>query len=140
MTLLIAIIGMLFNVFAAKRIPLFEGIVLVFHIIGFFATMIPLWVLAPKVPSSQVWGPEAFANYGGWSSIGAACVVGQLAASVSMIGADAAAHMSEEVKNASVTVPKMMFGTIVVNGIMGFVSLALSLNSHSRFVRPSDHG
>lgn len=55
----------LFNVFAARRIPVFEGIVLVFHIVGFFAVMIPLWVLAPKVPHGQVWSSEAFANYGG---------------------------------------------------------------------------
>ena len=68
-----------------------------FHIIGFFAAMVPLWVLAPTVPSRLVWGMEGFANFGGWNSIGTACVVGQLAASSALLGADAAAHMSEEV-------------------------------------------
>ena len=92
MTFAVAGMGFAFNVFAARRIPIFEGIVLVFHVVGFFAVMIPLWVLAPKVDSSQVWGKEAFANYGGWSSIGAACVVGQLAASASLVGADSAAQ------------------------------------------------
>lgn len=92
MTFAIAGLAALFNIFLAKRIPVFEGIVLVFHIVGFFAVMIPLWVLAPKTPHSQVWGQEAFANYGGWSSIGAACVVGQLAASASLVGADSAAQ------------------------------------------------
>lgn len=92
MTLAIAILAVSFNIFAARRIPIFEGIVLIFHVVGFFAVMIPLWVLAPKVPSSQVWGPEAFADNGGWGSIGAACIVGQLAASASLVGADAAAQ------------------------------------------------
>ena len=123
MTLAIATVAVSFNIFAARRIPIFEGIVLVFHIVGFFAVMIPLWVLAPKVPSSQVWGKEAFANYGGWPTMGAAVVVGQLAASASLVGADSAAHMSEEVKNASVTVPRMMFGTILFNGLTGFVRI-----------------
>ena len=37
------------------------------------------------------------------------------------LGVDAAAHMSEEVNNASLTVPWMMFGTIILNGVLGFV-------------------
>lgn len=92
MTFAIAGLAALFNIFAARRLPVFEGIVLVFHVVGFFAVMIPLWVLAPKVSHSEVWGKEAFANYGGWSSIGAACIVGQLAASASLVGADSAAQ------------------------------------------------
>lgn len=59
--------------------------------------MIPLWVVAPKVPAREVFGMEGFANYGGWSSVGAACVIGQLAAGGALLGADSAAHMSEEV-------------------------------------------
>ena len=92
MAFALAALGAFCNVFLARRIPLMEGVVLIFHVVGFFAVMIPLWVLAPMVPHSQVWGAEAFANYGGWSSIGAACVVGQLAASASLVGADSAAQ------------------------------------------------
>ena len=53
-------------------------------------------------------------------STGAACVVGQIAAVGSLTGCDAAVHMSEEVKDASRTVRKMMMATIALNGIMGF--------------------
>ena len=57
--------------------------------------LIPLWVLAPKVPAREVF--TSFENFGGWPTMGAACLVGQLAASSAFIGADSAAHMSEEV-------------------------------------------
>ncbi|KAF2724292.1 amino acid transporter [Polychaeton citri CBS 116435] len=121
LTFAIAIFAAAFNTFLAKRLPVFEGIVLFFHIIGFFAMLIPLWVLAPKSSASEVFGD--FQNYGGWSSIGTACIVGQLAASSAFVGVDSAAHMSEEVNNASVTVPRMMIGTVVINGALGFVAI-----------------
>ena len=82
---------------------MFEGIVLFAHLLGFFCVMIPLWVLAPKVPLREVFGAPGFADYGGWGSIGAACVVGQLAASSAFVGVDSAAHMAEEVCQNCVT-------------------------------------
>jgi hypothetical protein len=43
-----------------KRLPMLEGIVLFAHLLGFFCVMIPLWVLAPKVPLWEVFGaPES---------------------------------------------------------------------------------
>ena len=82
---------------------MFEGIVLFAHLLGFFCVMIPLWVLAPKVPLREVFGAPGFADYGGWGSIGAACVVGQLAASSAFVGVDSAAHMAEEVSRNRVS-------------------------------------
>ena len=72
-----------FNLFLAKRLPLIEGIILFLYIIGFFAVIITLWVVAPKAPSKEVW--TEFSNFGGWSSVGAACVVGQVGASSALI-------------------------------------------------------
>jgi choline transport protein len=102
---------------------MFEGIFLFAHLLGFFCVMIPLWVLAPKVPLREVFGAPGFTDNGGWGSIGAACIVGQLAASSAFVGVDSAAHMAEEVKNASVTVPRMMLGTTIVNGSLGLVAI-----------------
>lgn len=119
MTIAVVLFAVAFNTFCAKRLPLFEGVILFFHIFGFFAILIPLWILAPKASASEALG--SFADYGGWSSIGAACIVGQLASAGAFIGADSAAHMAEEVNNASLTVPRMMIGTIVLNGILGLV-------------------
>ena len=64
-----------------------------------------------------------FQNFGGWSSVGAATIVGQLAAAGAFIGADSAAHMAEEVRDASLTVPRMMIGTVALNGLLGFVTI-----------------
>lgn len=60
--------------------------------------MIPLWAIAPKVPTSEIFGLEGFANYSGWGSVVAACVIGQVAAGGALMGADSAAHMGEEVR------------------------------------------
>ena len=119
MTMAVGLFAAFFNSFGAKRLPLFEGSILLFFFIGFFAVLIPLWVLAPMAPAREVFG--SFSNYGGWSSIGTACIVGQIAPVGAFVGADAAVHMAEEVKNASLTVPWMMLTTILLNGTMGLV-------------------
>lgn len=115
----VGIIGTLMNTYGAKRLPILEGIVLVVHIFGFFCIIIPLWVLAPKAPASEVFG--SFTNFGGWSTIGTACFVGSITATGSFAGSDAAAHMAEETTDASKSVPRMILFTIVLNGIMGFI-------------------
>ena len=115
----IGIIGTVMNTFGAKRLPMLEGIVFVLHVFGWFAVIIPLWVLAPKASSTEVW--STFSNFGGWSSIGSAVFVGSITATGSFAGSDAAAHLSEETKDASKNVPRMIVGTVVVNGAMGLV-------------------
>jgi choline transport protein len=95
----IGVLGTFMNTYGAQHLPLLEGIVLVFHIFGFFCIIIPLWVLAPKAPASEVFG--GFNDFGGWGSIGAACFVGTVAAAGSFGGSDAACHISEETRDAS---------------------------------------
>ncbi|KAK4495825.1 hypothetical protein PRZ48_013093 [Zasmidium cellare] len=120
-TMAICILAVLFNAFCAKWLPRFEGAVLVLHVVGFLAVIVPLWALGPKASAGDVF--TKFENNGGWASVGAACVVGQLSAASAFIGADSAAHMAEEVSDASLTVPRMMMGTIVINGVLGLVTI-----------------
>ena len=117
MTIAVAIFATLFNTVGAKQLPLFELIILLVHIVGFLAILIPLWVLAPKAPASEVFG--SFSNFGGWPSVGTACIVGQLTAVGAVGRSDSAAHMSEEVSNASLVVPRIMMTTIFLNGALG---------------------
>ena len=49
MTMAITVFSLFFNTIGAKHLPLFESLILFLHIFGFFAIIIPLWVLAPKV-------------------------------------------------------------------------------------------
>ncbi|KAF2667151.1 amino acid transporter [Microthyrium microscopicum] len=111
----------LVNTIGAKHLPLFEGIILVLHIAGFFAIIIPLWAIGPKVPAKVVF--TQFYNGGGWSSVGSACMIAQLATVFSFIGPDGAAHMAEEVHDASRTVPRVMISTVILNGVLGFVAV-----------------
>ncbi|KAK5175583.1 uncharacterized protein LTR77_000722 [Saxophila tyrrhenica] len=117
----VGVFGTLVNTFGARKLPLLEGLILCLHIFGFFAIIIPLWAMAPKAPVSDVFG--SFSNFGGWPSIGVACIVGQIAATGAFVGSDAPVHLSEEVNNASLAVPRMMLGTILLNGAMGFVMI-----------------
>ncbi|KAK4981589.1 hypothetical protein LTR66_009861 [Elasticomyces elasticus] len=89
------------------------------HVIGFCAIMVVLWVLAPHVPASTAL--LEFTNAGGWSSTGLALMVGQITAVTGLASSDAAAHMSEEVTDAGLSVPRSMMWTFWVNGLMGFV-------------------
>ncbi|KIX00815.1 uncharacterized protein Z518_09880 [Rhinocladiella mackenziei CBS 650.93] len=125
MAMAISICVALFNIFLAKHLPLVEGIILVLHLAGFFAILVPLWVMAPRTPTSEVW--TSFVDGGPWGSIGVACLVGMITNAGALVGGDAAAHMAEELKNASKMLPRAMIWTIVVNGLLGFLMLVTFL-------------
>ena len=84
--LLIAMIlfSIFFNSFAAKYLPMVEGLILVLHIFGFFAIMIPLWALAPRNDASVVF--TQFNNGGQWPTQGLSCMVGLLSAVYGLFG------------------------------------------------------
>jgi len=100
---------------------LIEGVVLFVHIFGFFAILIPLWVMGPVGDAAEVF--TTFNDYGGWGDLGASALVGIFAVILPLLGADAAVHMSEELKDASKTLPRSMIATTVINGAMAFVMI-----------------
>lgn len=61
------------------------------HIFGFFAIMIPLWVLAPKTPHEEVW--TRFQQTSNWPSMGVAALVGLVGPTLTLVGPDSAVHM-----------------------------------------------
>ncbi|OAA67120.1 amino acid permease [Niveomyces insectorum RCEF 264] len=111
----------LFNTVLAGRLPVVEGTVLVVHIVGFFAVLLPLWVLAPRTSPADVFG--AFTNLGGWSSTGLAVMVGLLSPVYTLIGADSTVHMAEEVRDASRVLPRAILTAATLNGAMGWIML-----------------
>lgn len=82
-----------FNTFLAKRLPLVEAFILVLHVVGLFAIIIPLWVLAPRATAKSVF--TEFNNGGSWGSDGIATLVGFSTTITAMIGYDCAVHMCE---------------------------------------------
>ncbi|KAJ9142926.1 Amino acid permease [Pleurostoma richardsiae] len=110
-----------FNTFLAKKLPMVEGMVLIIHVLGFFAVLIPLWVLAPRNSAKEVF--TEFLNLGGWQTTGLSFMVGLLSPVYTLIGADSAVHMSEEIKDASIVLPKAIMWAAAVNGSMGWIML-----------------
>lgn len=62
----LALIAFVINTVAANSLPMFENTILVVHVVGFFATLIPLVILGPKTDASVVF--NTWANEGGWST------------------------------------------------------------------------
>src|SRR5271156_5351877 len=87
----ITVFAIIFNTFLAKKLPMVEGMILVIYIIGFFAIIIPLWVLAPLANAHDVF--TQFTDAGGWSSTGTAFMVGLSGVLISLCGFDCAVHM-----------------------------------------------
>ncbi|TVY55613.1 Choline transport protein [Lachnellula suecica] len=106
------------NTYLARWLPKIEGAVLCVHILGFFAILIPLVYLAPHGSTTDVFA--TFINGGGWNTDGVSFFVGLTTSVFSFLGADSACHMAEEIHNASTIVPWAMFGSVILNGIMGF--------------------
>lgn len=87
----VVLLAIVFNTLLAKRLPMVEGLVLVVHVCGLFAIIIPLWVLSPPADAKAVF--TGFMNAGGWDSMGTSFMVGLLASLASMLGFDCAVHM-----------------------------------------------
>ncbi|RAR09895.1 zinc metalloproteinase [Stemphylium lycopersici] len=115
----VAVFNLVFNIFFIKKLPLIESVMLFVHIFGFIAIMAVLWATGPISNAKDSF--THFNDYGGWSSDGLATLTGIVAAVVPLIGADAAVHLAEEVRDASKIVPLSMIWTTLANGTMSFV-------------------
>jgi amino acid transporter len=89
----ISTFSILFNTFLAKNLPFVEGLILIVHVIGLFAIIIPLWVLAPRNNAHAVF--TTFHNGGGWRDATTATFVGLSTTITSMLGYDCSVHMCE---------------------------------------------
>lgn len=64
------------NSWGAPILPAIEAISLFGHLGGFVVTLVPLWVLAPKISAHDAL--LAVTNNGGWTNTGTACLVAQV--------------------------------------------------------------
>ncbi len=51
MIIAVATLCIIFNTFFARKLPLIEGLILIIHVFGFFAILIPLWALSERQPA-----------------------------------------------------------------------------------------
>jgi amino acid transporter len=109
----------IFNVYGAKLLAPIQNGLMILHVFTLITIVVVLWVLAPHPSAADVF--VNFENTGGYSSIGLALCVGQISALFGLMCNDAAAHMSEEVKDAGRTVPNSMFHGFLINAGLGLV-------------------
>lgn len=105
------------NTVASSLLPKFESLILILHIVGFFAILYPLIFLGDHNSPSEVF--TTFSNQGHWATQGLSFCVGLLGNVYAFLGADAAVHMSEEIHNAAVVVPRTLILSIAINGTLG---------------------
>ncbi|KAK7179191.1 hypothetical protein DPSP01_012091 [Paraphaeosphaeria sporulosa] len=109
----------LFNTFFSKKLPLVEGVIVVLHVAGFFAVIIPLWVMADR--SSATDNFTLFVDNMGWNNVPLSTFIGLVGAASCFVGVESGAHMSEEVRNASQVIPRAMMWTWLGNGLFGWI-------------------
>ncbi|RAQ62123.1 choline transport protein [Aspergillus flavus] len=117
----IALFGFIINIAGGKVMPRFEGAILILHILGFFAILIPMVYMANHNTAEQVF--TQFLNEGQWPSQGLSFFVGLIGPVFAFAGGDAAVHLSEEITNATVAVPLSLMLTVLINGTLGFSML-----------------
>ncbi|KAL8830190.1 MAG: hypothetical protein Q9191_001571 [Dirinaria sp. TL-2023a] len=114
-------VSLFINTVLAKSLPSIEGVLLLLHVFGFVAITTTVWSLSPHSSATEVF--TKFNDGGDWHNVGLATLVGILSPTVSLIGPDAIAHISEEVRDASKTIPRIMLAAVGANAVLGFVML-----------------
>ncbi|KAF2664356.1 putative GABA permease [Microthyrium microscopicum] len=117
----------LFNIYGGPLLAPMGNPMMFLHVALFVVIIAIFWALGPTVSAREVF--VELSNTGGWSSIGLALCVGQVSAIFGLMFGDAdhslkfetSAHMSEEVQDAAVSVPKSMVYSFVINSFMGLV-------------------
>ncbi len=78
MVIAVTIMTWAFNIWGTKMMPVFQNIMLIVHVFGFWAIIMVFWVLSPRNTTKVTFAQ--FQNRGGWNSTGLALMVGQLSA------------------------------------------------------------
>lgn len=115
------------NAGIGRLLPRVEGFILVVHILGFFAVILPLIFFGPHQDASKLFG--TFFNTGNLPTKGLSFMVGIVGTAFPFLGADGAIHMSEEIQNAALVVPRSIMISIFINGALGFAVLLVTLFS-----------
>ena len=89
---LVLIVGVFFNTVAVRFLPQIEGLVLILHVLGFFAILIPIVVYGVREDASVVF--TTWINSGNWPTQGVSLLVGLVGPAFGLLGGDAAVHVS----------------------------------------------
>ncbi|KAI0146966.1 putative GABA transporter [Xylariaceae sp. FL1272] len=104
--------------FTGQHLAKFEGLVLVLHLVGLLGILVPLVYYAQHNDAEFVF--KLLYNNGGWPTEGLAFPIGLPSIASTLIGADCAVHMSEEIQTAATVVPRALVYTVLINGTLAF--------------------
>ncbi|KAI1325439.1 putative GABA permease [Xylariaceae sp. FL0255] len=121
----VVLVSFVINSSVGTTLARFEGTVLILHILGFFAVLLSIVLLGTPGPSASVF--DTWLNLGGWETQGLSFSIGILGNVFSFLGADGAIHMSEEIRDAAVILPRSLIAGIAINGALGFGMLIVVL-------------
>ena len=113
------VVAVFINTVTSILLPKIEIFILVVHIVGFLAIIIPVVQLAPNKASVHDVFTQ-FSNGGAWPSQGLSFFIGMIGNVFAMFGCDSTVHMAEEIANAEVVVPWSMVSATLLNGALGF--------------------
>lgn len=91
----VMLVVFLVNSIGTKLLSLVEGFVLILHVTGFLAILVPLLYFSRHGASKEVWA--TFTDNAGWGSDGLAFFIGLISANLPLIGYDGPAHLAEEI-------------------------------------------
>ncbi|ROV98095.1 hypothetical protein VMCG_06951 [Cytospora schulzeri] len=121
----VILLGFSINTAMGTLLAKFEGLVLIIHFLGFFAVILPLLLLSEHGSSASVF--DTFYNLGGWQTQGLSFCIGILGSVFAFLGGDGAIHMAEEIRNASVVIPRSILTGLALNGALGLAMLIATL-------------
>jgi amino acid transporter len=116
----VLMVCLIFNTFLSRHLPLVEGGVVILHVAGFFAVVMPLWVMSDRSHSSS----DVFTLFQDnmmWGNLPLAVILGLTSATSTFVGVEAGAHMAEEVRDAAHVIPRAMMWTWLGNGLLGWI-------------------
>ncbi|KAF2133571.1 hypothetical protein P153DRAFT_420411 [Dothidotthia symphoricarpi CBS 119687] len=90
----VLLICLAFNTFFSNKLPLVEGVIIILYLVGFFAVIIPLWVIGDRMGLTRA----------------ASCFV----------GIKAGAYIAKEVRNAAY-IPRAIMWTWLGNGLLRWI-------------------
>ncbi|KAI0466805.1 amino acid/polyamine transporter I [Xylaria cf. heliscus] len=113
------------NTFISSVLAKFEFVALIIHILGFFAVILSITLIGQPSNPDAVW--DTWLNLGGWPTQGLSFSIGIIGNVVAFVGADGAIHMSEEIRNAPLAIPRSLLTGLMINGSLGFAMIVVTL-------------
>jgi len=124
--IVLSVIVLLVNLYAVRTLPMLGKIFILLHFGAFLGIFILFFTKAPlvsaKVAFTEFYNGGIDGIHQKWSSVGLAVMVGQLSSIFNMIGIDVSTHMAEEVRDASLVVPRTV---VRAYGVSAFMSMLI---------------